>query len=127
MAEQPGSEHRMGDTDALMWSIERDPMLRSTIVSVLLFDGPIDHDRLADKLERATIAIPRLRQRVAANTFSFEAPRWETDPHFDLRYHLRFVAAPAPGTLAEILAIARPDAMSSFDLARPLWHTLVVA
>ncbi|MGH9125921.1 MAG: wax ester/triacylglycerol synthase domain-containing protein [Acidimicrobiales bacterium] len=127
MAEQPGAEqHRMGDTDALMWGIERDPMLRSTIVSILVFESGVDHDRLADKVERATLAIPRLRQRVVANTFSIAPPRWETDPHFDLRYHLRFAAAPEPGTLAELRAIARPEAMSSFDLARPLWHIVVV-
>ncbi|HEX3425990.1 MAG TPA: wax ester/triacylglycerol synthase domain-containing protein [Acidimicrobiales bacterium] len=126
MAENSGSEQRMGDTDALMWGIEKDPLLRSTIVSVLLFEGPIDHGRLADKVERATFAIPRLRQRVVTNGFSIGPPRWETDAHFDLRYHLRFVGASGARTLAEVLDIARPEAMSSFDSARPLWQMLVV-
>jgi diacylglycerol O-acyltransferase len=129
MADEPGSErqeHRMGDADALMWSIERDPMLRSTITSILVFDRPLDHERLADKVERATRAIPRLRQRVVANTFSIAPPRWEVDANFDLRYHLRVIAAPGAGTLADVLAVAGPEAMSSFDLARPLWQMLVV-
>ncbi|MDQ6613856.1 MAG: WS/DGAT domain-containing protein [Actinomycetota bacterium] len=126
MAEDPGSEDRMGDTDALMWSIEKDPMLRSTITSVLVFDRPVDHDRLTDKVERASRAIPRLRQRVMANTFSIAPPRWETDPNFDLRYHLRFVASPGAGTMADVLATTSPEAMSGFDLARPLWQLLVV-
>ncbi|MDQ1368626.1 MAG: diacylglycerol O-acyltransferase / wax synthase, partial [Acidimicrobiaceae bacterium] len=138
MADEPGSEQRMGDADALMWSIEKDPMLRSTITSVLVFDRPIDHDRLVDKVERASRAIPRLRQRVMANTFSIAPPRWEVDPNFDLRYHLRFVASPSAspsvspgaspgaGTMSDVLAIASPEAMSSFDLARPLWQMLVV-
>jgi diacylglycerol O-acyltransferase / wax synthase len=126
MADEPSSEQRMGDADALMWSIEKDPMLRSTITTILVFDRPVDHDRLADKVERATRAIPRLRQRVVANTFSIAPPRWENDANFDLRYHLRLVAAPGAGTMDDVLAIARPEAMSSFDLARPLWHMLVV-
>jgi WS/DGAT/MGAT family acyltransferase len=131
MADEAGSDRadqRMGDTDALMWSIEKDPMLRSTITSVLVFEGPVDHDRLVDKVERATRAIPRLRQRVRANTFSIAPPRWENDPNFDLRYHLRFVGAPgrAEGSMADVLAIASPEAMASFDLARPLWQVLVV-
>lgn len=116
----------MGDTDALMWSIEKDPMLRSTITSLLLFDGPIDHDRLGDKVERATRNIVRLRQRVMANTFSIAPPRWETDPHFDLRYHLRFLGAPGRGKMADALAMAATEAMSGFDLARPLWQMLVI-
>ncbi len=119
-------EQRMGDADALMWSIEKDPMLRSTITTVLVFDRSPDHDRLSDKVERATRAIPRLRQRVRANTFSIAPPRWEVDPNFDLRYHLRFIAAPGEGTMSDVLAVARPEAMSSFDLARPLWQMLVV-
>ena len=31
-------EERMGDSDALAWTIERDPLLRSTIVSVWVLD-----------------------------------------------------------------------------------------
>jgi WS/DGAT/MGAT family acyltransferase len=126
MVDEPGTEQRMGDADALMWSIEKDPMLRSTITSVLLFDRPIDHARLADKVERASRAIPRLRQRVVANTFSIAPPRWEVDPNFDRRYHLRFVGAPGEGTPADALGIAATEAMSSFDLARPLWQMTVV-
>lgn len=126
MADETATEQRMGDTDALMWSIEKDPMLRSTIITVLLFHGAIDHDRLVDKVERATRAIPRLRQRVVANTFSIAPPRWEVDPNFDLRFHVRFVSSPGAGTLADVLQVATPEAMSSFDPARPLWQLLVV-
>ena len=32
-------EGRMSDQDALMWAIEKDPLLRSTITSVTLFDA----------------------------------------------------------------------------------------
>ena len=126
MADDQGLDERMGDADALMWSIERDPMLRSTITSVLVFDRGITHDRLVDKVERATRAIPRLRQRVVANTFSIAPPRWEVDPNYDLRYHLRFVGCPGEGTLADVLAVAEPEAMAGFDLARPLWQMIVV-
>ena len=31
---------RMSASDALMWNNERDPMLRSTILSVMLLDRP---------------------------------------------------------------------------------------
>ena len=126
MPDESQSEQRMGDADALMWSIEKDPMLRSTITSLLVFDRPIDHDRLADKVERATRGIARLRQRVMANTFSIAPPRWETDPTFDLRYHLRFIGAPGAGFVSDALTVAAGESMSSFDLARPLWQMLVL-
>ena len=57
-------ESRMSDSDALMWTIEKDPLLRSTITAVSLLDGPVDAERFADKVDGPAALIPRLRQRV---------------------------------------------------------------
>ena len=43
-------ETRMSDADALLWSIEKDPLLRTTIASVFLLDGPPDRERLLRRL-----------------------------------------------------------------------------
>ena len=40
-------EDRMSDSDALMWSIEKDPMLRSTITTAVVLEGSVDLDRLS--------------------------------------------------------------------------------
>jgi WS/DGAT/MGAT family acyltransferase len=118
--------HRMSDADALMWSIEKDPMLRSTITSVAMLEGVIDTGRLRELFDRASRIVPRLRQRVRSNPLSVAPPRWEVDPNFDLNYHLRHVTAPGDGSLADILALAEPIAMQSFDRARPLWECTYV-
>jgi WS/DGAT/MGAT family acyltransferase len=117
---------RMSDTDALMWSVEKDPALRSTITGVFVFEDPISHDVLRTSFERLSRVIPRLRQRVRANTLSIAPPRWEVDPHFDLDYHLYWVKAPGSGSDHDLLSIAEPVAMSGFDRARPLWRAVVV-
>ena len=38
----------MSDADALLWNIEKDPLLRSTITAIALFDRPPDRDRPPD-------------------------------------------------------------------------------
>jgi WS/DGAT/MGAT family acyltransferase len=119
-------EHRMSDADALMWSIEKDPLLRSTITAISLLDRAPDRARLEDKLERGTRLIPRLRQRVVGNPYSLAPPRWEVDPSFDLRYHVRTTRAAGDGSLRSLLDIAEPIAMQGFDRARPLWEFVVV-
>lgn len=119
-------EDRMSDSDALMWNIERDPVLRSTIVGVWLLDAAPDPARLRERAERALHHIPRLRQRVAANPFSIAPPRWEVDPDFDLDFHLRTVRAPGGGSLRELLDFCQPIAMQGFDRDRPLWELYVV-
>ena len=116
----------MSDSDALMWHIEKDPLLRSTITVVWWLDRVPDRDRLTDRIERATRIVPRLRQRVMSNPYSIAPPRWELDPHFDVRFHVRWLAAPDDGSLRAVLDYAEPVAMQGFDRARPLWELSII-
>jgi WS/DGAT/MGAT family acyltransferase len=109
-----------------MWTIEKDPLLRSTITAVSLLDGPVDPDRFRDKVDRASRTIPRLRQRVVGNPYSLAPPRWEVDPNFDLGYHLRAVSAGGAGGEKDVLELAQWVGMQGFDRARPLWEMYIV-
>ncbi len=119
-------EHRMSDSDALMWTIEKDPMLRSTITAVALLDRAPDRDRLRVLVDRGSRLVPRMRQRVRSNPMSVAPPRWEVDPHFDLDFHLRWVGAGGDRSLRSVLDLAEPIAMQGFDRVRPLWEVTVV-
>jgi diacylglycerol O-acyltransferase len=119
-------DDRMSDADALMWTIEKDPLLRSTITSVALFDQALDRERFVEAIDRTTRLVPRLRQRVQANAFSIAPPRWEVDPNFDLDFHVRFIGATGDGTIRDVLDVAAPIAMQGFDRARPLWEIDVI-
>lgn len=118
-------EAHMSDSDALMWNIEKDPLLRSTIVTVLFFDRTPDWDTIVSRVERGSWLIPRMRQRVATPLLRIGPPHWSADPHFDLMYHLRRVRVCEP-TEDAVLDLARTAAMAGFDRSRPLWeYTLV--
>ncbi|HKJ24017.1 MAG TPA: wax ester/triacylglycerol synthase family O-acyltransferase [Myxococcota bacterium] len=119
-------EERMGDSDALTWTIERDPLLRSTILSVWRLDRMPDLDRLRAKIVTTARVVPRLRQRVAEDPLRMAPPRWEDDPWFDLAYHVRRAGAPGKGTLRDLLDFAEPIAMQGFDRDRPLWEFTLV-
>src|SRR5205807_5536637 len=67
-----------------------------------------------------------LRQRVAPSPVIPAPPRWVVDVNFDLRYHVRFVRAPAPGTQRTLFDLAAIVGMQGFDRARPLWEFVVV-
>jgi WS/DGAT/MGAT family acyltransferase len=119
-------EPRMSDADALMWGIEKDPLLRSTITSVFVLDRAPDRDLFRRRMDRVSRLVPRLRQRVLGHPMSVAPPRWEIDPNFDLGYHLRWVRSPGAGTRRDVLDLAEPIAMQGFDRARPLWEFTVV-
>jgi WS/DGAT/MGAT family acyltransferase len=116
----------MRETDAFSWYMENDPALRATIVAVAFLDGRPDFDVLSERLERATRLAPRFRQRPVDVPGRLTPPRWAPDPGFDLSWHLRRVAAPAPGSRREVLALARTAATTGFDRSRPLWEFTLV-
>ena len=122
----PRLHDAMGPADAVLWDIEDDPVLRSTIVAVALLDRTPDWEQLRDRLDRVSCRIPRLRERVVDPPFGLGPPRWVVDDDFDLAYHLRRVRCPAPGDLRAVLDLAQPAAMAGFDRSRPLWEFTLV-
>ena len=115
----------MRNTDAFALGMEADARLRSTVVSIVMLDRSPDWDVLVDRFERVSRLMPMFRQRVAP-TLPPAPPRWVYDADFDLRFHLRRVVAPPPGTLDTVLEMARNAEMAEFDHARPMWTVTLV-
>ena len=115
----------MTGTDTVLWSIERDRLLRSTVTAVLLLDRTPDFDLLRRRIERTVAYFPRLAQHVVEPRLGLGRPRWVDDPAFDLDYHLRVVAAPAERP-RWLMDFAATFAAAGFDRDRPLWEMVLV-
>src|SRR3954470_3213729 len=88
--------------------------------------GTLSAESLSALLSRRIHMVPPFRWRLAEVPFGLDHPYWIEDPAFDLEYHIRELALPAPGDrqqLAEQVAriCARP-----LDRARPLWELYVI-
>ncbi|MGD0880351.1 MAG: wax ester/triacylglycerol synthase domain-containing protein [Acidimicrobiales bacterium] len=121
----PYDDEYMRDADALAWNMEQDPGLRSTIVAVAWLDARPDFAVLSARLERATRLAPRFRQRPVCPPARLSTPQW-VHCEFDLSLHLRRIEAPAPYTAATVIEFARCEAMTGFDVSRPLWGFTLV-
>ncbi|HEX7168522.1 MAG TPA: wax ester/triacylglycerol synthase family O-acyltransferase [Acidimicrobiales bacterium] len=119
-------ERRMSDSEALMWNLEKDPSLRSTFLNVTFLDASPSFDGFRQRIERAVAEIPRLRQRVAPAPARLAPPEWVDDPSFDLDFHVRHIALPAPASDRELLDLAALAFQDPFDRARPLWQFTIV-
>lgn len=113
------------NSDAFTWEMERDPRLRSTVVSIMLFDSSPDFGVLRSRLLRIGEELPIFRQRVVESPPP-APPRWELDRDFDPDWHIRRVLAPPPATLDVVVEMARRAEMADFDRARPLWQVTLV-
>ncbi len=116
----------MNGAEALMWTIDADPSLRSSFLSITFLDRPPDPERLRARIGQALDANPVMRERVVGATLDLANPRWELDPTFDLDFHMRHVALPAPGTTRQLLDLAALIYADPWDRARPLWQFTVV-
>lgn len=120
-------ETRMAAFDAVMYGVEQDPVLRSTIVVMFVLEGEPDLETGIARVERMTRVVPKLRQIVAGNPVSLLPPRWDPDPNFDLDYHLRrYHVQPDDGSLRPAIEIAEQMAEHDFDRDRPLWEMALV-
>jgi diacylglycerol O-acyltransferase / wax synthase len=116
----------MSDSDAFSWYMDADPLLRSTVVSVMVLDGTPDMHRLFERADRATRMAPGFRHKVVQAPLRLANPRWVVDDDLDLTFHIRRISAPPPATLTEVLDYARQTGMAGFDRDRPLWEFTLV-
>src|SRR6059036_3231816 len=53
-------------------------------------------------------------------------PLWVDDPSFNLEYHVRHTALPAPGDLAQLRLLTARIFSQRLDRSKPLWETWFV-
>ncbi len=115
----------MRSSDAFTWSMEHDPGLRSTVVTVLVLARAPDWDEVRDRIERLSHELPVLRQIVIESPPP-APPRWQRYADFDLDFHMRRVAIPVDGSFDDVLELARLAQMEDLDRARPLWKIILI-
>ena len=77
---------------------------------------------IADRLH----LVPRYRQRVVDAPFGTGRPLWAEDPQFNLQYHVRHTALPAPGNDEQLHGLVGRIHGQRLDRRRPLWEMWLV-
>jgi len=103
------------------------PSSHMHIGGVLIFDGPAPpFESLAAHVRGRLPLVPRYRQKLAVPPLQAGRPLWVDDPDFNLEYHLRHTALPAPGGEEQLLSLAARIASQRLDRSKPLWETWLV-
>ena len=66
--------------------------------------------------------IPRFRKRLMHVPAELGRPIWIDDDRFDIGYHVRLTALPAPGNRAQLLTLTERLQAGLLDRSRPLWE-----
>ncbi len=89
------------------------------------FFGPEGRFRIGDVRDLVAFRlhrIPRFRKRVMLVPLEAGQPIWVDDERFDIGYHVRLTALPAPGSRSELLALFERIQAQVLDRTRPLWE-----
>jgi diacylglycerol O-acyltransferase len=115
----------MSPLDAEFLHIE-DTVTHMHIGSVGIFEGPAPGPgEVRAAIDARLPLVPRYRQKVRFVPLALGRPTWVDDPHFNLDYHVRRTALPAPGGEQELRNLVGRVMSQQLDRAKPLWEMWV--
>lgn len=121
---------RMGGADASFLALEtpRQYMhtFKITILDIGEYKDQWSFDEYRRRTEKRIHMIPAFRWRYVPSPLGLGYPLWVDDPDFNLDYHLRHVACPAPGDQKALCKFMSSIYAYQLDRARPLWISWVV-
>ncbi|HEU4421422.1 MAG TPA: wax ester/triacylglycerol synthase family O-acyltransferase [Pilimelia sp.] len=95
--------------------------------AVMVFEGPPpSYGDLIRALLAKLPKAPRYRQRVRTSPLHLSRPVWMDDEHFQILYHVRHTAVPAPGGPEQLRNLAGRVFAQRLDLSKPLWELWLV-
>jgi diacylglycerol O-acyltransferase / wax synthase len=116
----------MSPMDASFLHIEG-PMNPMHVGGASIFEGPAPpFERLEEMVAGKLGLVPRYRQKIRFIPFGLGRPVWVDDPHFNLSYHLRHTALPAPGSDEQLRRTAARIFAQRLDRSKPLWEIWMV-
>ena len=80
------------------------------------------HELLSERLH----LLPVMTWRLAEVPYGLDRPYWIEDPNFDLEYHLRELALPAPGDDRRLAEQVTRISSRHLDRSRPLWELYLI-
>ncbi len=121
---------RLSSFDANFLYLES-PTAHMHVGSLAIYDpstagGPWGIEQVRRAYAERIHLVPQFRRRLAEVPLQLDHPRWVDDPKFDLGWHIRHIAVPAPGGPEELATLAGELMALQLDRQRPLWETWVI-
>jgi diacylglycerol O-acyltransferase len=121
-----GHKDRLSSVDASFLHQEKQAS-HMHVGAVVIFDGPPPtRDEFAAHIESRLDLVPRYRQKLAFPRFEMGRPFWVDDPRFNIDYHLRHTALPAPGSMDQLRQLVGRIFSQRLDRSKPLWEVWLI-
>lgn len=101
------------------WLHMEKPTNLMMITGVMMFEKPVDINKLKKVIKDRFMAYPRFRQKVMVNT---TGTFWQDDADFDLDWHVRLSALPGKADKPALERFVSLMASTPLDQTKPLWQ-----
>ncbi|KHL16416.1 diacylglycerol O-acyltransferase [Mumia flava] len=120
--------HRLDPLDVTFLAEETSNEPRQVMTLLILEHGDrrFDYETLLRVIEERIALVPRYRMRVVGVPGGLGPPVWIDDEAFDLTYHVRRSALPAPGTYEGLRELVARLVARRLDVSRPLWEAYLI-
>ncbi len=121
-----GHKDRLSAVDASFLHQEKQAS-HMHVGALVIFEGPPpSRDEFAEHIESRLDLVPRYRQKLAFPRFEMGRPFWVDDPRFNIDYHLRHTALPAPGSMDQLRQLVGRIYSQRLDRSKPLWEVWLI-
>ena len=117
-----GHKDRLSAVDASFLHEERENSHMHVGAVVILEGPPPTREEFSEHIEARLHLVPRYRQKLSFPRFEMGRPLWIDDPRFNIEYHVRHTALPAPGSLEQLRQLAGRVFSQRLDRSKPLWE-----
>jgi diacylglycerol O-acyltransferase / wax synthase len=118
----PQHKDRLSAVDASFLHQEKDAS-HMHVGGIMVFEGPPpSRDDFVEHIESRLHLVPRYRQKLAFPRLEMGRPLWIDDPRFNIDYHVRHTALPAPGSEEQLRQLVGRIFSQRLDRSKPLWE-----
>ncbi len=103
------------------------PVSHMHIGGLTVIEGPPPTmEEFLEQIRRRLHLVPRYRHKLAHTAIDSGRPVWIDDPNFNLDYHVRHTALPAPGRWEQLQDLTARIFSQQLDRSKPLWEMWLI-
>ena len=103
------------------------PVSHMHVGGLTVFEGPPPTlEQFFEQIRGRLHLVPRYRHKLAHMAIDSGRPVWVDDPAFNLEYHVRHTALPAPGDWEQLRQLSARIFSQQLDRTKPLWETWLI-
>lgn len=88
--------------------------------------GVLRFKRILELMHNRKHLLPILSRKLVRVPMNLDQPYWTEDPDFDMEFHVRHIALPAPGDWRQLCILVSRLHSQPLDMNKPMWEMYII-